>query len=67
MLVVVSLVQDEHSGTTLSEMWSMLASVENAEFGFEKEGPRHLTRQSLHDPQSGRHHLADLFPPALNT
>ena len=28
MLVVVSLVQDEDSGTTLSEMWSMRASVE---------------------------------------
>ena len=41
-----------------------LFRMEKTEFCFKKKGPRVLARQSLHDPQSGRHHLADLFPPA---
>jgi hypothetical protein len=39
MLVVVSLVQDEHSGTMLPEMWSMLASVEKLNLALKRRVP----------------------------
>ena len=63
-LVFASLVENEHSGTTLSEMWSMLG-LRKAGVRPEKERPGLLLPQSPDDTQSARRRPADVFLPAL--